>query len=257
MPGGKSSIERIPFFKAKTRGLPLSLEGIICTSDLQGVPSGQEETTALKMLGEVVAEELFVLAELGQIPEPKQLGVVLAGDLYAFPEAAERGGKGDVRAVWKAFRDRYRWVAGVAGNHDQFGEGNLEPDQFKAEKGILYLDGDERKIDGLKLAGIGGIIGRPTKPFRRTEEDFVATLQRLLVGNPDLLILHEAPEIRESGYIGSTPVRQILDRGPAGLVVCGHKEWPEPLVELPNGVQILNLDFRVVLLLPSDRGKNA
>lgn len=40
MPGGKSSIEHIRFFKTKTRDLPVGLDGIICTSDLQGVLTG-------------------------------------------------------------------------------------------------------------------------------------------------------------------------------------------------------------------------
>ena len=34
-------------------------------------------------LGMVVAEEVAILAELGEIPEPKRIGIILAGDVFA------------------------------------------------------------------------------------------------------------------------------------------------------------------------------
>jgi hypothetical protein len=249
MSGGHSGLEKIPFFRAFATGLPSGLDGLICTSDLQDVPCGGEPDFASRMLGEVVAEELLLLAQMGEIPPANRQGVILVGDLYAFPEAAERGGKGYVRPVWTAFRERFRWVAGVAGNHDLFGDGNTELDALKGEREVFYLDGNSWRMDGLQVAGIGGIIGRPTKPFRRTEPDYLHALVQLIGAKRDVLVLHEAPEGPAAGLIGLGSVSAALEKGPAGLVICGHKEWAYPLCELANTTQILNVNLQVVLLL--------
>ena len=73
------------------------------------------------MLGEQLADELVRLAVAGAVPDPARTGVLLAGDLYTVPPLERRGGAGDTTPVWQAFADRFRWVAGVVGNHDDFG----------------------------------------------------------------------------------------------------------------------------------------
>jgi hypothetical protein len=40
----------------------------------------------------------------------------------------------------------------------------------------------------------------------------------------------------------------MIDQSGRPLVVRGHAHWPEPLVELASGVQVLNVDARVVVL---------
>lgn len=242
--------------------LPAPLEALLLTSDLQGVAPRPGGDGAVALLGQTLAEELPLLAELGLIPARDRIGVVLAGDLFSDMGARERGASGDVREVWRAFAHACRWVAGVAGNHDFFaaregegrprrsGEGQRlagDDARFGREPGMRLLDGDVVELDGLLVGGVGGIIGDSAKPRRRSPEDFVGRLRGVLARHPGLVVLHQGPSLREQRRIGHDAVREALE-GTGRLVVCGHAHWAEPLAQLPRGPQVLNVDGRAVLL---------
>jgi 3',5'-cyclic-AMP phosphodiesterase len=223
----------LPFLRARVDALPDGLDAIVCTSDLQGreVPRG----APARLLGEAVAERLADL-----VP-PDRTGVLLAGDLYTVPGADRRGGTGDVREVWRAFAERFRWVAGVAGNHDTFG------DRRGFARRCDLLDGDVRAFDGLRVGGVSGIIGNTSKNERKREEEQVELLLRVLEGAPDVVVLHEGPDVPALGLVGHPAIREALAVGPGPLVVCGHSWWRPTLVTLDRG-QALKVDGRVVVL---------
>ncbi|ARV59329.1 hypothetical protein BZZ01_12455 [Nostocales cyanobacterium HT-58-2] len=231
----------LPILLAKVDSLPEGLEAIIATSDLQGI-----DPVNHRLLGHLVSEELEHLAELGKIPSPQKTGVILAGDFYA--QIDKRGGVGDVREVWQAFSRRFRWVVGVGGNHDSFGKTPQEMQAFQNEQGIHYLDGELTCLDGIRIAGISGIIGKKTRPLRRSEEDFRELIQELLKESPDILILHEGPNDEPARLIGNESIRAELKQGRNLLVVCGHSHWRVPMTAMPQGVQVLNVDTRVVVM---------
>ena len=168
--------------------LPDGLDALICASDLQG-----REAPGGKLLGELLAEELEKLCIRNDLPPASRSGILLCGDLYARTELDRRGGSGDVRSVWYAFRERFKWVAGVAGNHDHFGDSPKDLARLGQEPGIHFLDGRCAEIDGLRIAGISGIIGNPRRPFRRDSTEFMRVLYELLKQRPDVLLLHEGP----------------------------------------------------------------
>jgi len=111
-PSGKIRNSSLPFFKATVDKLPTGISSIVVTSDLQG----REISGTNRLLGELVAEELSLLQELEQIPLVNL--VILAGDLYDYPDCRKLGGTGDVTDVWNAFSHRFEQVVGVHGNHD-------------------------------------------------------------------------------------------------------------------------------------------
>lgn len=235
--------------RASAASLPEGLDALILTSDLQG----REWPPPLRggdarLAGELVADELATLAELGVLPKSDRVGVILAGDLYAKPDLAGRGGSGDVRVVWQAFRDRFRWVCGVGGNHDLFGKTAVELAEFAKTAGTHYLDGDLLAIDNLRIAGVGGIIGRESKSFRRSESQFRSALRQVLAARPDLLVLHCGPDVPSKGLPGNVAVRECLEAAAPTLLVCGHCHWPAPIQTLANGTQVCNVDARVVVL---------
>lgn len=235
--------------RATVESLPDGLDAIVLTSDLQGREWPAKLGMAARLLGEVVAEELALLADLGTLPPVDRVGVVLAGDLYAKPDlAAGRGGSGDVRVVWEAFRSRFRWVCGVAGNHDRFGIGPSDLAAFTSYAGVTYLDGGVATLDGLHVAGVGGIVGKASRDFRRTEDDYRATLTRLLAAGPDLVIVHGGPDVPGANLRGSELVRSCLLGAAPTFVVCGHCHWDVPFQTLANGTQVCNVDARVVVL---------
>jgi hypothetical protein len=190
------------------------------------------------------------LCERGDLPAADRLGVVLAGDFWAEPGCTRRGGLGKVGPVWSAFGGTARWVAGVLGNHDQYDyQRPAQEGRIPSACRVALLDGDVVEPDGLRLGGVGGVIGNPSKPRRKSERRFVELLEGVLGRQPDLVILHEPPEVIESGCRGKPVVRDCLLRHRPTLLVCGHCYWPTPLQTLANGTQVCNVDSRLIVAL--------
>lgn len=114
----------------------------------------------------MIADELAMMGEAGELVHPSHTGVLLAGDLFSSDTADVRGASGDVRAVWSAFAARFRWVAGVAGNHDTFGTPR-EQERLLRQPNAHLLDGEVRELDGLRVGGVGLISGASEKHGRR------------------------------------------------------------------------------------------
>ena len=227
--------------------LPESIDALVLASDLQGVVSSWRDGGANVLLGVALADELLTLAERGVLPAPDRVGVLLAGDLFSAPNGDVRGASGDVREVWRAFAVAHPWVAGVQGNHDQFGP---DPERaFDDEPDVYLLDFATVTFDDLTIAGVGGVIGDPAKGGRRNEEDFLASIDTLWCEDVDVLVLHEGPD-GQGEQRGNAHVRELLERVPSEgrLVVCGHVHWDAPLASLASGAQVLNADSRVLVL---------
>jgi len=237
---GSTDVERLPVVRG-TLAAPLAgeLDALLVCSDLQGIVPGPGGRSAL--LGVQVAAVLEELAEDGVIPPAARTGVILAGDLYSMPAANKRGGYGDVTDVWSAFAGRFAWVAGVAGNHDDVsGVAGLGAK-------VHLLDGALAEPDGLRIGGVGGIIGNPRKPGRRTEVDQLRMIERTIGHGLDILVLHEGPHGGDK-QPGNDAIRATIEAGGVGLTICGHDHWRVPLASHACG-QILNVDARVVVLV--------
>ena len=244
--GGVGVMETyLPILLAEVDFLPNNLDAIIATSDLQGIDPKNQQLLAYLLL-----EELEKLAEIGKIPSLKNTGIILAGDLYA--EVNRRGGVvGDVREIWLAFNRRFRWVAGVAGNHDSLGNTPLEMQIFQQSRNIYYLDGEMKRNGELSLSGISGIFGKKSKPFRRPEKEFLKIIRELLKRSPDILILHEGPNDPQANLVGQESIRRELESINLTnnlLVICGHSYWKVPMIVLNNGIQVLKVDGRAIVL---------
>ena len=252
---GHGEIEhvRVPILRGTVDSLPEGLDALVAAADLQALepPSGPVPP---RLLGEALAERLVQLADRGDVPAPGRTGILLAGDLYTVPDLARRGGSGDVRSVWLAFAERFRWVAGVLGNHDEIGVRNRDLEKFARTPRVHILDGEVRSLDNCRIAGVAGIIGNPSRLNRQEPATFVEKIELALAGDAEVLILHEGPDaLDHSGKSlrGSVDVREVLVNAALEdppLVVCGHSWWPVPLVELEEGVQVLKVDARVVVL---------
>jgi Icc-related predicted phosphoesterase len=220
--------------------LPEGIDAVVAASDLQGIVP-DPRTRASTLLGVAVAEVLEELGFEGVIPRAMRSGVLLAGDLYSVPDANKRGGFGDVADVWSAFADRFAWVVGVAGNHDDVSSVARSPD-------IHVLDTEEATVAGLRVAGVGLITGDPSRHGRREEEEQIARIDLVAEKKPDVLLLHEGPHGEHEQQPGHDGVRAAVERWGVGLTVCGHVHWEAPLATC-GGRQILNVDARVVVLV--------
>ena len=69
-----------------------------------------------------------------------------------------------------------------------------------------------------------------------------------LLPSPHIMLMHDGPDAPKHGGKGSFRIRQVLEAASATLVVRGHAHWKEPLCQLANGTQVLNVDSRAVIL---------
>lgn len=244
--GGSREWATLPFQTAHAEATTCDLDAIVCTSDLQG-----RENPDGRLLGEAVAAELISLCAEGALPPVERTGVLLAGDLFARPGLDRRGGFGNVESVWEAFGEKFHWVVGVAGNHDNFGgrDDRVSWPYLSEGSDVDLLDGRCIDRSGLRIGGLSGIIGPSRKPWRREEANYLEVLKSVADAAPDLLVLHDGPCGDSTDQRGSAAVRRVLDECPKTFVVRGHVHWSDPLVELRNGTQVLNVDGRVVVLL--------
>ncbi|MES9831903.1 MAG: metallophosphoesterase [Candidatus Thiodiazotropha sp. DIVDIV] len=243
LPGGKVTVEQLQIMTVCVENLPSELDGIVMSSDLQGVGFDYGNGGA-PLPGEIAAGYLHDAMTSGRLlMSPERTGVMLAGDLYATGDPGSRGCSGDPTPVWLAFSSRFRWVVGVHGNHDLF-PGNDEG-KISRCKNVHALDGETISVDGLTLGGIGGIIGKPGKPRRRSESEYLSILDALACSDLDVLLTHCGPDTTH-GFMGDARIQETLDSRDVPLHVFGHCPWPEPLTVV-SGTQLLNVDGRVVV----------
>jgi Icc-related predicted phosphoesterase len=237
--GGGTETARLPIVRGTVRGLPEGIDALVATGDLQGIVP-DHRTRAAVLLGVAVARELEELGDRGLVPRAPRTGVLLAGDLYSVPGANKRGGHGDVAEVWAAFAERFAWVAGVAGNHDDV-SGVASCD------GTHLLDGEDVSVAGLRIGGVGLVRGNPEKPGRRDVDEQLAQIELVAERHPDVLVLHEGPSGDGNEQLGHQDIREVVARHRVPLTVCGHVHWRNPLASHAGG-QIVNVDGRVVVL---------
>jgi len=246
--GGPRFQDELPVHHARVDRLPDGVSAIVVTADLQGRECKADvDGVPGRLFGEVLPwmliEEVFPCLGLG---DPSRVATFLAGDFYTVPLLDKRGGTGDISSVWQSFNDCFAWGVGVAGNHDLFGKSWRPTPGFFSN--MHYLDGDVLEVAGLRIGGLGGIIGNRAKPQRREENEYFRALESLLCPELDVLIMHEGPEGLALDQQGNSKIRDLLERHPPHLVIRGHKHWAEPFAQFPGGLQILNVDARVVIL---------
>lgn len=244
-PAGIPLRNNLPFYRAYASGLPGHVKAVVFTSDLQG----REDVGQNRLLGAPVAEALTELSQQGVIPMPD--AVFLCGDLYDYPDCHKRGGTGPVDEVFQASSAITLEVVGVLGNHDQIEHPEAIPDN------TTLLDGRVVRVLGnLNVAGVSGIVGNPNRNQRRTEDDFLVALESVTDQDPDILLLHQGPtDPEQADRRGNPGVALSLETGFKGLTVFGHTRWDWPwLIPLGEG-QALNVDGRVVVVLPEVEGE--
>jgi hypothetical protein len=238
---GNSARCELPFFRAFVDGLPDSLDAILATADLQGVVNTRGTAVGL---GEALRPAIQRLRDDGRLPARDRSAAILAGDLHA------RADEDDVLPVWRAVEQACRWVVGVAGNHDRLGPVASHPMAPEALNGLNahLLDASTVTVDGIRIGGLGGIVGSDDGTWQRREKDYTAALSSLMEQHCDMLVLHDGPNVAGTDLPGWPSVRRVLEAAVPVLLIRGHDHWPDPVAELANGTQVLNVEGRVVVL---------
>lgn len=242
---GKAIIQHkeLPVFEGQFFNPKATIDLLIICSDLQGMVKKNDDYS---LLGETVPSFLKTLIGIEyEEKEINKIGVLLCGDLYTSLE--KRGASGDVRKVWKSFKNEFNWVIGVAGNHDTFGTTEERVEFLKAED-IHLLHNEILEQDLMQIGGIGGIIGRSDKINRMGESEYLNALRRMLKKDLDIILLHETPDFPQNECIGNSKIRETIEKAPASFICAGHCHWSSSLVELQNKSQVLNVDSKVILL---------
>jgi len=208
--GGKVREVTLPFYRAIVDELPKGIDSFVITGDLQG---REENATTNRLIGEAVAEELQLLSDLGEI-RPIDF-IVLAGDLYDYPELHKLGGTDDVTEVWNAFAKENSFVVGVLGNHDIVQKSKLAPN-------TIVLDGDSINCMGVRIGGVSGIVGHGNKNQRKSEQKFISALTKVTRRKNDLILLHQGPHDSKNQQQGTPKITEHLLSNGTSIVAFGH-----------------------------------
>lgn len=223
----------LPYIRAYVNKLPIGIDALFATSDLQGWPN----TASKKVLGEEVGESILALVRSLSI-NPLRIGILLCGDFCANHDSEHT----EPDRTWASFAEKFKWVVGIAGNHDILGQNNVN--------NIKILDGTVIEIDTLKIGGIGGIVGPEEKQNRKSETNYVGLIEGVLAQSPDILLMHDGPDIPTKNLVGTQSLRRSLEKASAEtLVIRGHKHWERPLAKLSDRVQVLNVHSSVLMLV--------
>jgi Icc protein len=246
-PGPRQASAVLPSYRAAVDGMPDELKAIVATADLQGIGHAAGSPQSDESLGVMVAAELELLRAQGRLPARDETAAILAGDFHPLAD------EGDVCDVWFAMADVCRWVAGVAGNHDAFGNSTSPGGARRAlgRPGLHFLDDSVTTVDGCVIGGLSGIVSSMPGAWRRAEDRFAAAIARLADSGLDLLVSHDGPDVAGTNLSGWPAVRRALEASPATLLIRGHDAWRTPLAELANGTQVLNVEGSVVVLGPA------
>ena len=236
---GKPETRRLPVLRGRCDRLPDGISALLITSDLQGIAPSWSSGGEARLLGEVLADHVYDLAS--DMPELSNLAVILCGDLFSAPDAAERGATGDVTSVWRAFSEISRWVVGIQGNHDTF------PSSFANLGNCTLLDDSVMHRDGFSIGGVGLIAGNPEKRGRRLLHEQSDAIRRVSSAMPDLVLVHEGPPGQAHDQKGSAHVLEALHPEFAGTVVAGHCHWGTPTSTF-NKSGLLNVDSRALIV---------
>lgn len=239
---------KLPIYKGRIEGLPKNIDSIVITSDLQGVYEFENGQKVL--LGEVLAESLSLIYDM-YFPELSisKSWAFVCGDLYANLE--KRGSSGNPFSVWQAFAQYFKQVIGIAGNHDDFGS---DLHRLKLIENVCFLENGIFQLDGLKIAGLSGIIGRTDKNFRLEEQFYLSSFEKLLKQQPDIVLTHLSPYIEENNFLGEFKLTKKLEKYTHNLLFCGHSHWDtQQSVVLKNNNQVLNADSKVFILINTNR----
>lgn len=233
---GKSHINLLPFFFATADNFPENVDTIVLASDLQGVVT---ENGTNRLLGYALIEALQSLIASETISSIDLL--LLAGDLYDDLKLEKKGADGDVTELLNGFAQYFHNVVCVHGNHDVVRDSALS-------KELTVLDGDSVFSCGLKIGGVSGIIGDPSKPQRKNATQYMRMVKTLVCSRIDLLLLHQSPQGNTHLQIGDIESSQFLAKNGKLTVVSGHCDWCDnPIAKLGENT-VLNVDSRVILL---------
>jgi Icc protein len=231
----------LPIYKGKIKGLPENISAIVVTSDLQGVIIQNDENV---LLGEILAENLKLIFDI-YFPkiDRKETIAFLCGDLYT--DLIKRGQSGNPTKVWEKFASVFGHTIGIGGNHDKFD--NIE--DINKIKNAKLLINEIFEIEGLRIGGLSGIIGRADKNFRLQETDYLKALSNLLNKKPNILLTHLSPQISDEDLQGDENITKILEKGNKTTLFCGHSHWEyNKAFDMKNVTQILNADTKVYIL---------
>ncbi|MCO5996116.1 metallophosphoesterase family protein [Actinoallomurus rhizosphaericola] len=246
---GPNGAERamLPVQRLRVAAVPDGCDAVLAASDLQGVATSPWGG-ASQLLAITLADYLPIWAEEGLIPPVDRLGVLLCGDLYSAPGADRRGVSGDVVDAWLAFAlAGCPWIVGIAGNHDVVSAEDLAEEVPSA----VLLDGATVERGGTRIGGIGGIIGDPGQPHRRSPDVFMKTLDAVAGTDPSILLLHEGPGGDLPGQLGNGEIRSFIERRRIPLTLCGHVGWEDRPVSRLGAGHVVNTDGRAVILTPA------
>jgi Icc-related predicted phosphoesterase len=204
---------------ARLDGFPA--EALLCLSDLQGrCPFFSSGRIAAHRIPAMEIIERCRHHEKSLLPPAGDTVILICGDMFASGNLLRRGQSGCAVETWNWCSTQARLVIGVAGNHDRFDSGQ----GFPGGENVHFLEHGSSVYAGeILIAGCGGMIGNPAKPFRYTETVFIEDIRTALQRQPDIMLMHQGPDLPGALFAGNTSINRELEAYDKALtLIYGH-----------------------------------
>lgn len=177
------AVEHLSVQRAEVDALPAGLDALVATSDLQGrgITASDDDPP---LLGEVLAEWWATSAQQGLVPDPARTGMLLCGDLWAHPASINAAGRATSVPYGRpcpgpSDGSQASWATTTCSTSARTAASDhLRRAPFSANAHVL--DGTVCDVDGLRVAGVSGLIGDPRLLHRRESPAYRALLERLI-----------------------------------------------------------------------------
>jgi len=111
----------------------------------------------------------------------------------------------------------------------------------------VILDGTSSNVNGVRIGGVSGIIGRSDRNQRKSDDEFIKKLGKVTNGKNSLILLHQGPEGTVNNQIGEALITQHLETRGNCIVVFGHCYWSNALVAIGKN-QVLNVNNKLYVV---------
>ncbi|MGE0207468.1 MAG: metallophosphoesterase [Candidatus Babeliales bacterium] len=106
------------------------------------------------------------------------------------------------------------------------------------------------------LGGVHGTISSKVHPHKMPHENYMQWAQKMLVQEVDIFMTHETPSLpvfdqRGNRSIGNAELFELVDSYKPKIHIYGHCHHAD-FYTVINGVHYLNVDARVVIVLPEE-----
>ncbi len=170
----------------------------------------------------------------------------MAGTLNVYGE------DGDPTPTYQFIRNRAKALYIIQGNHDLPPSNIKDLTEMKNNDGTYCYLPDGKPVNTLvgKIGGVHGIISDHKHPYKKSEQQYIRLLHKVLQNRLDILVTHDTPSFyyeKHTECIGKKQLYEAVRNYKPKIYIYGHCHHPFFYKNKVN-IHFFNVDARVLII---------